>query len=265
MNANRTISKGAGKLRPTQIVMQHGPGAIVDLPNLSVVIAGLDEWRPTEIDRVSEPRLEAHVRATALFRPPAPAPDIMGGVPAFVFPEWLVCPHHKCRMLARKEHFHWFERGGQFQCLREDRHESKAIVQAFPARFMVACPRGHLDDFPWKSWVHNGSSDRCGGPLRLDDKGSSGSVNDLVVSCGGCGASRRMGDVFDPGMLTACSGRRPWLGMSNYEADCNRSPRVMLRGASNAYFSVVASALSIRPIPIRSTSLSPRSLTRFAS
>ena len=247
MSRSHTRNAKVGKLRPTQIVNQHGPGAIVDLPELSVVIAGLDQWRPTGHDRVSEPRLEAFLRATDLFRPPAPARGVYGGVPAHVFPEWLVCPHKDCRTLARKEAFHWFEPAGEFRCQRADRHGSNATAQAFPARFMAACPRGHLDDFPWDSWVHAGGKGLCGGPLRLDDEGRSGSANDLVVRCERCQASRSMGGVFEPGALTACRGRRPWLGTSNFEAGCNETPRVLLRGASNAYFSVVASALSIPP------------------
>lgn len=243
MNTRQARHTRAGKLRPTQIISQHGPGAIVDLPELSVVIAGLDEWRPAGIDRISEPRLEAFLRATALFRPPKPAAGFYGGVPAYVFPEWLVCPRSKCRLLARKENFHWFAPAGEFRC---ERHGPKARVQAFPARFMTACPRGHLDDFPWDLWVHPGGR-RCRGPLRLEDEGRSGSVNDLVAHCDGCGASQRMGGVFEPGVLTNCGGRRPWLGPSNYEAGCNEAPRVILRGASNAYFSVIASALSIPP------------------
>ena len=247
MSSSRPRHTKVGKLRPTQIVTQHGPGAIVDLPELSVVMAGLDEWRPTGNDRVSEPRLEAFLRASSLFRPPAPGPSTYGGVPANVFPEWLVCPRSNCRKLARKERFHWDERAGEFRCQRADRHGSNAIVQVFPARFLTACPRGHLDDFPWDSWVHAGGSGLCGGALRLDDQGRSGSVNDLIVRCEQCGVSRSMGGVFEPGALTDCQGRRPWLGRTNYEPGCSETPRVLLRGASNAYFSVVASALSIPP------------------
>jgi hypothetical protein len=33
-----------------------------------------------------------------------------------------------------------------------------------PARFLIACPAGHLDDFPWEEYVHGGSA--CvGGPI----------------------------------------------------------------------------------------------------
>ena len=236
-----------GSLRPTQVVSQRGPGAVVDLPELSVVIAGIDEWRVTGADRIAEPRLEAFLRVTGLFRPPQPGPGTVG-VPAYVFPGWLVCPMGKCRLLAPTERFQWVPPpAGEFRCPRDGRHSGKTRVSAFPARFMIACPKGHLDDFPWDSWVHTGAGGSCGGHLRLDDEGRSGSVNDLVLHCESCGARRDMGGVFEPGALKACSGRRPWLGPSNHEVGCNETPRVILRGASNAYFSVVASALSIPP------------------
>ena len=237
-----------GKLRPTQVISQRGPGAVVDLPELSVVIAGIDEWRVRESDRIVEPRLEAFLKANGLFRPPQSGPSAFGGVPAYLFPEWLVCPIRKCRMLAPKESFQWVgPPAGEFRCPRDDRHGGKFNVSAFPARFMTACPKGHLDDFPWDSWVHAGARGSCGGHLRLDDEGWSGSVNDLVLRCESCGARHDMGGVFETDALKDCSGRRPWLGLSDHEGGCKETPRVILRGASNAYFSVVASALSIPP------------------
>src|SRR6516164_9308100 len=94
-----------GKLRPTQAVTQHGPGAVIDLPELSVIVAGTNRWFPTDADRVLEPRLEAFLRVRALYRPPQPGPGRFGGVPAYVFPEWLVCP--RCRKLAPHSEFHF--------------------------------------------------------------------------------------------------------------------------------------------------------------
>jgi hypothetical protein len=45
-----------------------------------------------------------------------------------------------------------------------------------------------------------------------------------------------------------CHGRRPWLGSSDAdEPSCTAIPRVVQRGASNIYFSVVESALDIPP------------------
>jgi hypothetical protein len=42
-----------------------------------------------------------------------------------------------------------------------------------------------------------------------------------------------------------CSGRRPWL--AGADEACTRPPRAVQRGASNLYFPVIASALSIPP------------------
>ena len=133
-----------GKLRPTQVISQHGPGAVVDMPELSVVVASLDAWQERHGDRVTEPRLEACLGADGLYRPPRG-----GGVPAYVFPEWLVCPHFRCRLLAPTTSFDWYERPvGEFICRRTQVHESDKRFAAFPARFMVACPRGHLGRLP---------------------------------------------------------------------------------------------------------------------
>lgn len=226
-----------GKLRPSQVVTQHGPGAVVDLPELSVIMAGIDYWSTPPRDRVSEPRLERFLRVQGLFRP-SESP----GVPAFIFPEWLVCP--KCRLLAPFRDFSF--RHGSFTCVRGDsRHGRGRAPEAFPARFMVACPAGHLDDFPWLKWVHGEAP--CDGPLELIDTGTSGSASDLMVQCSRCDSKQGLGGAFGKAAMTGCTGRRPWLSPRRYESGCQENPKTILRGASNAYFPVVASALSIPP------------------
>ncbi len=111
---------------------------------------------------------------------------------------------------------------------------------------MVACADGHLDDFPWKEWAH-GDSATCSDPLELIDTGSSGSASDLVVKCTNCHKQRQLGSAFQKDAINRCTGRRPWLAPTHYEAGCGQSVKTILRGASNAYFSVVSSALSIPP------------------
>jgi Domain of unknown function (DUF1998) len=236
-----------GKLRPSQIVTQHGPGAVVDLPDLSVIVAGTDQWFVTPRDRVTEPRLEKFLRVSGLYRPPQPGPGAFGGVPSYVFPGWLVCP--RCRLLALVDDFRQVGRWGsvEFQCVRQDKHPGNRAPQAFPARFMVACVRGHLDDFPWWTWVHGAGSSPCKGPLELRDLGQTGGIGDLLVVCTSCDQRKSLGNAFDRAQSgLACSGRRPWLGPVDHEA-CTEQPRTLLRGASNAYFPIVASALSIPP------------------
>ena len=235
-----------GKLRPSQAVTQHGPGAVVDLPELSVIVAGINHWYPTEIDVVPEPRLEKFLGVEELFRPPQPARGKFGGVPTFVFPEYLVCPDERCRYLA-----HWSKftkKAGwsfaEFRCPRLDKHDGKSRT-AFPARFMVACPSGHLDDFPWSQWVH-GSDASCDGNLELRDLGRSGSAGDLQVVCTSCESKRSMSEAFEGQAHSGCTGRRPWIDLHSRQS-CGERQRTILRGASNAYFPVVASAISIPP------------------
>jgi len=45
-----------GQIRQSQIITTFGPGAMMDLPNYSVLLAGLDYWCPPG-EEVPEPRL----------------------------------------------------------------------------------------------------------------------------------------------------------------------------------------------------------------
>src|SRR5436305_191809 len=47
-----------GTVRPSHLMFTSGVGAVVDLPNFSVLIHGLDDWRyDIEYERLTEPRL----------------------------------------------------------------------------------------------------------------------------------------------------------------------------------------------------------------
>jgi hypothetical protein len=112
---------------------------------------------------------------------------------------------------------------------------------------MVACSRGHLADFPWHEYVHPGVA--CDAELELDDSGRTGSITDLWVKCPRHNKKKNLGQAFGRSgreQLPTCSGGRPWL-RDHDPNTCTEKPRVLLRGASNAYFPAVESALSIPP------------------
>jgi hypothetical protein len=115
-----------------------------------------------------------------------------------------------------------------------------------PVRFLVACEQGHLDDFPWIEYVHQGGA--CPSPvLRLREWGVSGSVSEVQVSCDTCGAKRRMRDAFaEDGkqVLPQCRGRRPHL-RDYATAGCAEQLRCILLGASNSWFPITLSALHV--------------------
>ena len=118
----------------------------------------------------------------------------------------------------------------------------------------MACKHGHVDEFPWDWWVghepdctvtkrHN--SDRHPGLILLSkNPGLAG----LVLSCPKCGARRSMDGVFSKKTWERgpkCRGRRPWLAEG--DESCGKEQYAVQRGASNLYFSVTESALSIPP------------------
>ena len=51
-----------GELRPSQALTTFGVGAIIDLPNLSVMVMGLDDWPVKDTVEIGEQRLLASVR-----------------------------------------------------------------------------------------------------------------------------------------------------------------------------------------------------------
>ena len=46
-----------GQVRPSQLLWTYGPGALIDLPNLSVITMGLDYWKRERCTPIKEARL----------------------------------------------------------------------------------------------------------------------------------------------------------------------------------------------------------------
>src|SRR5260370_31381532 len=155
-----------GTARPSHLLYAAGVGAVVDLPGTSVVVQGLDSWdySGVVISSVTEQRLLHGVRAIlgqqvderrtppwlAEDRGDPAGPPTRVGVPVLPFPQWLRCT--ACERLGPilDEGQIWrFEnrnprrpdlaRFVHAQCTR--RNEPVAV----PARFVIACPAGHLD------------------------------------------------------------------------------------------------------------------------
>lgn len=206
-----------GELRPSQIMFSFGIGSVVDLPNLSAMVMGLDEWDVTQSDPLAEERLLAAVReelgkqVQRLVPPPTP-PETNGmpthplernakiGIPVSPFPGWGVCP--ACRLLAKLDDQLFQLKPDPYRADRTryvhlncQKSRGNYAPTVIPARFLVACRQGHLDDFPWLYFIHKGASN-CPGPLRLLEVGVSGSAADVVLRCDRCNQSRSLSDAF---------------------------------------------------------------------
>lgn len=53
-----------GEVRPTQLLLNYGVGAIMDLPHISALVMGLDDWDTTNAREISEERLLQAVQST---------------------------------------------------------------------------------------------------------------------------------------------------------------------------------------------------------
>lgn len=258
-----------GALRRSQVITTYGPGAIVDFragghggAPISVVIAGLDTWDDPHSTKtpglghpqtINEPRLQERLGVEGFRLPPVVA-QIAPGVPkkggdhlvGVRFPEWLMCP--SCHLLRRRRQ--WAEEPGDPAPYCGDCSTKKKRRHAVPVRFITACRKGHLDEFPWSFWAHRTSSDRnCkqDREFTLDMAGKAGLAG-VLLTCPACGACTSMEGCLGEEALKPlpCRGRRPWLPGQN-ETCTEDHPQALQRGASNVYFSVIVSALDIPP------------------
>ncbi|MGW2790793.1 DrmB family protein [Streptomyces sp. NPDC001251] len=256
-----------GEMRPSQLLHTYGIGAVTDLPNLSTMVMGLDDWDPVRARVLTEDRLLAAVQRrlggqVAALRTPPHLPEnpadpygdwTRTGVPVGLFPRWLRCSRERCNQLAPAS-------GGLFQ-LRPNLYRpektkyvhvncggaGKGQPTALPARFLVACPAGHMDDFPWVYFVHRGASSCEGNTLSLTESGTTGEAANVFVRCT-CGVPpRSMADALGQAgerNLPACRGHHPHLG--TFTSGCSEHARTMVLGATNSWF---ASQLRVFSIP----------------
>jgi hypothetical protein len=266
MTRNRDKERlNVGEVRPSQMMYTYGIGSIVDLPNISVLVMGLDEW-PNDMPVVNEPRLLNAVRFQKGMgdiqfmrelprseaeprRGPSYDPASLYGVPVAVFPRWWVCP--ACRQLAPLSSG-IFERGKltyppEKVMYKHTGCQKSRQQQAIPARILVACEEGHLDDFPWIWFVHRGEACKSEvSTLKLEESGVSGEVRDLEVRCS-CGERRRLADAFgkeNRHRMPECTGRRPHL-RDHDDQPCKTRQRPIALGASNLWFPIALTVLSI--------------------
>ncbi len=250
-----------GDVRPSQLLWTYGPGALIDLPNLSVITMGLDFWRSDLGTVVEESRLLNVVRRVLgpqvknLKLPPVVLDDdenpftaeAHNGVPVRPFPRWLRCV--RCGMLADCDSGLFKLKSNPYR--PEQTHfvhtncEKGKNSDAVPTRFLLACRNGHLDDFPWHWFVHSGPS-TCKGRLQFFESGASLQTENLWVKCSDCGRSQSLVYAFGKDAqrnLPGCRGRHPHH--DTCQCGCKEETRAIILGATNTWFPSTVSVLAI--------------------
>lgn len=255
-----------GSARPSQLMHTAGIAAVIDLPGMSVIVRGLDAWGAGGLP-VSEPRLLEKVqralpgssitsmRAAPYDPTTADDPYSHIGVPVTTFPRWLRCP--ACHQLLPIDGVNQLElchRWGRRPDLAKWVHvhcpkQSVAVTKrraCIPARFVVACARGHLDEFPYVDFVHQTAQRPCpGAQLEIRDAGSVLGPRVTISCTAGCGSQRNISDAAGTqgsARLPRCRGRHPHL--QHYE-HCDQPLKLMVLGAANMWFGITISALHL--------------------
>lgn len=262
-----------GSGRPSSLLYTYGPGAIMDLPQFTIMPAGLDDWdriwnRRDGIPQIRAPRLREVVgkmlnSRDVQLRPHPWQPKKISlssegndlGVPARVFPQWLRCTG--CDMLGMVSQFDYrnthpyrtdlacFEHG---KCTGRsgDKTRKAARRTAVPARYLLACVNGHLDEFPYELWVHHGKP--CAQAqfpaLKMVDR-TAGKGASATIGCASCGMRRPMNEAqgeAGKAKLPRCRGRHPHLDAFE-PGGCGVETRLILVGASNLWFPATQSII----------------------
>ncbi len=235
--------KSRASIRRGQIITTFGPGALVNLELGTFIGMGIDSWINTgPVDYIYEERLKNRLRVK-YFRQPPSSETFPKGIPYRRFPRWLFCP--KCRDL--KIYDSWvINDTRRFPTIPKcTTCRNKALV---PMSFLVACRKGHLDDFPWVEWVHR-DKDICDMNPTLKYKTSlaGAGLAGSLIECVGCGVKRSMQGAFSPETFkSSCRGTKPWSKDDSHD-ECAEKLVTVQRGGSNVYFSKVVSSITIPP------------------
>jgi len=231
-------NKRVGEVRPSQLVTTFGPGSIIDAKNDCLTILDINYWTFNGKE-IKDSRFASYMGVNHFQTPPSGDRFNSEDIPVVSFPYYHVCSKTSC--------------GKLFKISEEDKESYRNFgpkcpscgFPAYPSRFVQICPDGHLDDFDYRAWVHKDTNTKCNKSLKLYSTGNTSSLGDLMVECE-CGAKRSLQGITSHEQMCSCTGHHPFRP-SLIRKKCNRKMQVVQRGASNVYFPVIKSAISIPP------------------
>ena len=234
-----------GEVRPNQMITTFGPGAIIDALNDSITILDLDYWSQENIGgEIKDTRLASYMGVRHFYKPKTGS-KTNTDIPIVSFPYSHICS--KCHLIFDvRENFDsekYKQWNGQVSC-------PDCGWKSFPSRFITICEDGHMDDFPYRWWVHKGNTS-CNKKMYLKSTGSSSSLSELYVECE-CGAKLSLAGAMDKKRFEdySCTENHPHRPRKygiTYKANCGCSITPSQRGASNVYFGISRNAISVPP------------------
>lgn len=249
--AKPTNKRVVGSVRQSQLITTFGVGSMVDFVSHTAMTSGTDAWTwaTDESQRIHNINLQHLLGVKYFVKPKVSVKEHISDkdspdVPATIFPLWMYCPSCKRLMPASEKRLS----KGKFVCTCG---EKKYLV---PSRFVLVCPEGHIEDFPYSWWVHeaqgNTKDPQKNHDLKMYYVGNRTDMDSLFIECS-CGAKRTMKGASSKNAFAGfgCSGNRPWLGDHEkcHAGESGEHPQMRIRNESSVYFSATVSALSIPP------------------
>ncbi len=222
-------------LRPSQFITTFGPGALIETPNGPYVLGCTEDVLkqihachiPMDALEIRDIRLQRGLlKKDRIFRIPDNQSWNQFLYPAKHFPTWNLCVEHANFNVIHKG------KDGCPECTNEaKRRESRKSKHAI--RFLVACPKGHLDDVNWKFLIHarqNNPSQNIQCPSEYFLWiGSGSSLSSIKLRCPRCNAEKFLGEVYSSKLR--CRGRRPERDQGDPE-NCDTEQAIVVQRGS---------------------------------
>jgi len=202
-------------VRSSQLLSPFGVGQIVNFPKeLSLMVCGLNLWdekieqgkinrgidsiRESDL-RFNEIRLQNTLGVDYFMKPfeykTAGEKNNKLEIPAVRFPGWHYCTNHKC---GRMTQVPLGQPNEKIECITCWDGKSQYKWKMNPVRFVAACPSGHIQDVPFKEWVHNGvvPNDGVKHEISYHTGGGSGDLGSIKMKCT-CGERRSLAGLMN--------------------------------------------------------------------
>lgn len=234
-------------VRRSQMITTYGIGSLIPVEQESFIVLGQDSWPQKWLsdkedgyfkNEIISDRFSKALGVQNLFVPPS---DPFNKLPVRRFPLLYLCS--TCNRLDYWSNLAAEKIAGKPTNICKHCSDESAILR--PSRFVAVCPDGHIQDFPYFSWVHRGEEAHCDpskNKLRIFSESSDDSLRGLIVRCS-CGASRSMEGALGRTKIGKCQGKYPWL---NKPAEgCGRDLIGLQRGATSVWQSIVESSITV--------------------
>lgn len=162
------------------------------------------------------------------------------------FPEWHICMNSQGHS-KKDEYVVHKDRGDYNKCPVCNQHSAVQNI----IRFVAACPKGHLDNVPWRHIAHGEHFERnieCkNDKYFIYDRGT-GNISTIKISCPECHhAPASFGDAYGQSFL--CTGRSPEnedVGSRPNLGRCERKMKIIQRHASSLRIPEIKTRLELK-------------------